>query len=104
MLEMMSQLGQRMDRLESAGQPGKGQGTGQQGIHSRGSATPEVPAQWCATTVGRLAISAVDVQQHPRSRETGSPRVNGPTPEGHAKANSPREQDALHVDGRTLEG
>ena len=40
MLEMMSQLVQRMDQLESAGEPNKGHGPGQQGIHRRGSTTP----------------------------------------------------------------
>ena len=40
MLEMMSQLVQRMDQLESAGEPNKDQGPGQQGIHSRGSTNP----------------------------------------------------------------
>ena len=40
MLEMMSQLVQRMDQLESAGEPNKGHGPGQQGIHRRGNTTP----------------------------------------------------------------
>ena len=33
-----------------------------------------------------------------------APGVNDCMPEGHAKATSPRTPDALHVDGRTLEG
>ena len=41
MLEMMSQLVQRMDRLESTRGPSKGQGLGQHGFRNRG-AQPQV--------------------------------------------------------------
>ena len=55
MLEMMSQLVQRMGWLESVGQPGKGQGTEHQGIHSRGSATPRSSGTVVCYNCGQVA-------------------------------------------------
>ena len=87
MMEMMAQLAQRMDQLESPGEINEDQEPGRGGSRSRGSTTPRSSTVVCYNC-GQVSTSAVDVQ-HPTSRDTGSPWRKWPHAGGPCQGQPP---------------